>query len=405
MKEHCVVVGAGHATAQLVASLRKKNWPGDISVIGEEKYVPYHRPPLSKAFLSGTKNLDDLYIRTASFYEEQKVSITLGARASSITPDQNSVTLDNGRTIDYSHLVLATGSNVRKISIPGSDLAGLCYLRSIADVNQIKAFIGKNKKAVIIGGGYIGLETAAVLNSLGMQVTILEVMERILQRVTVPEISAFYSRIHTEEGVRILTNTAVETIEGNQSVETVTCSDGTSIDADLVIVGIGVTPAIELAEAAGLETDNGILVDQFAQTSQPNILAVGDCTNHYNPIYERRIRLESVQNATDQATIAADTICGTPHPYESLPWFWSDQYDLKLQIAGLSQGFDRVVIRGDIQKSRSFAAFFLKEGRLLATDAVNKPQEFMMSKRLILSKATPDPELLADENVPLRDTI
>jgi 3-phenylpropionate/trans-cinnamate dioxygenase ferredoxin reductase subunit len=276
------------------------------------------------------------------------------------------------------------------------------YLRDLNDVNRIRGFIGHGKSAVIVGGGYIGLETAASMRKLGMNVTVLEALPRVLQRVTAPEVSAFYSRVHGEEGVRIITDAVVEALEGKSAVTAVKLADGTTLNADVVVIGVGVIPETELAEQAGLAVDNGIVVDEFARTSDPDIVAAGDCTNHYNPIYDRRLRLESVQNATDQAKTAANTLCGKLEAYHALPWFWSDQFDLKLQIAGLSQGFDRVVLRGSSTSGRSFAAFYFSGERLLAVDAVNRPKEFMAVRRALAAGHSTDPAKLADESVDIQ---
>lgn len=404
--QHCVIVGASHAAAQAAPTLRQHGWKGPITIIGNEYFLPYHRPPLSKDYLSGAKNIDQLLIRQPAVYEKSRIRILLGANVESIDRANKQLVLDEGGgRAPYDKLVLALGARVRRIDIPGADLPGVLYLRDINDVQQIKQFTGKARNAVIIGGGYIGLETAASLRKLGMEVTVLEAMPRVLQRVTAPEVSAFYTRVHAEEGVRIITDAQVESIQGGKNVEAVVCKNGDTLPADLVIVGVGVIPNTELASAAGLEVNNGIVVDEYARTSDPDILAAGDCTNHYNPTYGRQIRLESVQNAIDQATVAANTLCGVLKPYDTLPWFWSDQFDLKLQIAGLSQGFTDVVIRGDIENARSFAAFYLQDGRLLAVDAVNRPQEFMLSKRLISAKATPDPAKLADDSIPFKNLL
>ena len=260
-------------------------------------------------------------------------------------------------------------------------------------------------KAVIVGGGYIGLETAAVLRQLDMEVTVLEMMERVLQRVTAPEVSEFFNRIHEEEGVNICCGVGVTAFEGSKDVEKVICSDGNEYAADLVIIGVGIVPNMELAQAAGLEVNNGIVVDEYARTSDADIVAAGDCTFHENALYGRTIRLESVQNATEQARVAAITLCGKEQSYDALPWFWSDQYDLKLQIAGLSQGYDEVIIRGDRENSRSFAAFYLQDGVIISVDAVNRAPEFMMGKRLITGKVAVDKVQLADENVSMKELI
>lgn len=403
--QKCIIVGASHAAAQLAPALRQQGWEGSITIIGNEYFLPYHRPPLSKDFLSGSKTLDDLLIRPPATYEKSKIRIVLGATVEKIDRANKQIVLDDGSRADYDKLVLTTGARVRKIPLPGSDLPGVFYLRDINDVQKIKQFTGKAKNAVIIGGGYIGLETGASLRKLGMEVTVLEAMPRILQRVTAPEVSEFYARVHSEEGVNIVTDAQIEAIEGEKDVERVVMKNGDSYTAELVIIGVGVMPNVELAEEAGLKIENGIAVDESARTSDEDILAAGDCTSHYNPIYDRHIRLESVQNAVDQSTIAAKTICGKPETYSALPWFWSDQFDLKLQIAGLSQGYTDVVIRGDIKNSRSFAAFYMKDGQLLAVDAVNKPQEFMIGKRLITGNVEIDVAKLADESVPMKELL
>ncbi|RNL58270.1 NAD(P)/FAD-dependent oxidoreductase [Zhongshania marina] len=403
MSEHCIIIGASHAAAQLVSSLRQEGWEGKISLIGDEPNLPYHRPPLSKAFFVGEKTEDELLIRAADFYEKNKVDLLLGSRVTVIDRDAKKITLEDGAEISYTKLALTTGARVRKIPFTGSELAGVFYMRDLNDVKQTHKFTGPGKSAVIIGGGYIGLETAASLRKIGMKVTVIEAMSRVLQRVTAPEVSAFYTRVHTEEGVDIRTEAGVDAIVGEKHVEGVRLADGSTVAADLVIIGVGVIPNIELAESAGLTIDNGIAVNEFATTNDPDIVAAGDCTNHYNPIYDRKLRLESVQNATDQAKIAAKSICGKPEAYNALPWFWSDQYDLKLQIAGLSQGFDEVIIRGDSEQGRSFAAFYFSEGRFIAVDAINRPKEFMMSKRALTAGQTADPLKLADESIEIKD--
>ncbi|MBQ0759628.1 MAG: FAD-dependent oxidoreductase [Zhongshania sp.] len=403
MSEHCIIIGASHAAAQLVSSLRQEGWEGKISLIGDEPNLPYHRPPLSKAFFVGEKSEDELLIRAADFYEKNKVDLLLGSRVTKIDRDAKKITLEDGAEISYTKLALTTGARVRKIPFTGSELAGVFYMRDLNDVKQTHKFTAPGKSAVIIGGGYIGLETAASLRKIGMKVTVIEAMSRVLQRVTAPEVSAFYTRVHTEEGVDIRTEAGVDAIVGEKHVEGVRLADGTTVSADLVIIGVGVIPNIELAEAAGITIDNGIAVNEFATTNDPDIVAAGDCTNHYNPIYDRKLRLESVQNATDQAKIAAKSICGKPEAYNALPWFWSDQYDLKLQIAGLSQGFDQVIIRGDSEQGRSFAAFYFSEGRFIAVDAINRPKEFMMSKRALTSGQIADPLKLADESIEIKD--
>ncbi|HEY7840291.1 MAG TPA: FAD-dependent oxidoreductase [Gammaproteobacteria bacterium] len=403
MTKTCIIVGGSHAGSQLAVSLRQSGWDGEILLVGDEPHLPYHRPPLSKEFLAGRKTLDDILIRAPVAYEKASVRLLTGRRAETIDRKEKRVMLDDGQSIAYDKLALAVGSRVRRMNAPGVELKGVHYLRNVADVEAIRPGARGGGHAVIIGGGYIGLETAAVLRQSGMNVTVVEMLERVMQRVTAPQVSAFYARVHTEEGVKILCNTGVKAFEGSGHVASVVCSDGRKLPADLVIIGIGIVPNVELAQAAGLDVDNGIVVDEFTRTSDPDIHAAGDCTNHYNRVYDRRVRLESVQNATDQARAAALAICGKGQPYDALPWFWSDQYDLKLQIAGLSQGHDEVVLRGDANSGRSLAAFYLKEGTVIAVDAVNKPQEFMAGKKLITEKKVVDRNRLADPAVPMRE--
>lgn len=400
---NCIIIGGSHAAAQLAPSLRQAGWDGKITIISDDSAYPYHRPPLSKAYLDGSIPAEKLLIRTEKFYQNKDIDIVLNTRVTAINRDDKTVSLSDGQTLSYDKLALTTGAAVRKIPLPGADLKGVHYLRDMADVTAIKADLDAATNAVIIGGGYIGLETAASLRKLGKNVTILEAMPRVLQRVTTEEISAFYTRVHTEEGVNIITDAAASELVGNGSVEAVCLKDGTRIEAELVVIGVGVIPATKLAEDAGLEVGNGIIVDEYARTSDHDIVAAGDCTFHHNPIYNTELRLESVQNATDQAKTAAAAICGQLQPYSALPWFWSDQYDLKLQIAGLSQGFDEVIIRGDIEGSRSFAAFYLKDGKLLAVDAINKPKEFMMCRKMLADGAAVDASKLADDAIDIKD--
>jgi len=399
-----IIIGASHAAAQLTTSLRQEGWDGDILVIGDEPYLPYHRPPLSKTFLAGEKTVDDLLIRPAAFYEKNNIQFKQG-RVIAINRTQQTLTLSDGTQLAYDKLALCMGARVRKAAIVGEELSGVHYLRNIADLKGIQHYVAKDKRAVIIGGGYIGLETAAALKKQGMDVVVLEMADRILQRVTAPELSEFYSRIHREEGVQIHTAILVSAIVGDGRAEKVVCSNGMEFPADVVIIGVGVLPNVELAQEAGIEVDNGIIVDEFGQTNDANIVAAGDCANHFNSIYGRRMRLESVPNASDQAKSAAAAMCGIYKPYKSLPWFWSDQYDLKLQIAGLSQGYDQVVVRGDKLNSRSFAAFYFKEGRLIAADCINRPQEFMLSKKIIAEGIVIEPSRLADESIAVKELV
>lgn len=405
--EKVIIIGAGHAAAQLAPSLRKQGWKGEILIIGEEVYIPYQRPPLSKEFMAGEKTEDEILIRPQFAYEQHDINFRLNEKVEKLNPEESTLTLSNGEKLSYDQLALCTGARARKIPIPGSELEGVFYLRTLDDVKAIKQQLDTGANAVIVGGGYIGLETAAALNKMGVNVTVLEMQDRVLARVTAPEVSEFYQCVHVEEGVDIQVNMVVSRIEGEGYVTGVSCKSGEYFDADLVIIGVGVVPNVELAEEAGLTVDNGIVVDEFAQTSVSNIFAAGDCTNHPNALLSgllpnqsnNRLRLESVPNAMEQAKTVAASICGQSLPYASYPWFWSDQYDLKLQIAGLSQGFDQVLIRGDHKHSRSFVAWYLKEGRLLAADCINRPKEFLVAKQLLSRGITVDPIKLIDESI------
>jgi 3-phenylpropionate/trans-cinnamate dioxygenase ferredoxin reductase subunit len=404
MTKRCIIIGASHATAQLIPSLRQEGWDGEILVISDDPNLPYHRPPLSKAYLSGEKDAASLGIRPAAFYEKQQAEFKQG-RVTSINRQEQSLSLASGETLQYDKLALCTGARVRKADIPGVGLGSIHYLRDMADAEAIKSSVVAGQQAVIVGGGYIGLETAASLTKLGMQVTVLEMAERVLQRVTAPEVSAFYHRVHSKQGVNVLTGVAAQSFVGTERVEKVICTDGRELEASLVVIGIGVIPNTELAEQAGLAIENGIKVDSYCATDDPNIVAAGDCTSQVSKVYQRRLRLESVPNATEQAKTAAATLCGQQKDCTTLPWFWSDQYNLKLQIAGLSQGYDQVVIRGDINSDDGFAAFYLQQGKLLAADCVNRPKEFMLSKRLIANHASVPAEQLADESIAVNELL
>lgn len=401
----CIIIGAGHSAAQMSVSLRQEGWKGRIIIVGDEDALPYHRPPLSKAYLAGTKELSNILIRPAAFYEKQQIEFNLGVGLQAIDPDNKTITLNNGDMLHYDKLALTLGSKVRKLAIPGAELPGISYLKTAKDVDYIKTLAIQDKKAVIIGGGYIGLETAAVLRKLGMDVTVLEMMPRVLERVTAPPLSEFYTRVHTEEGVKIVTEVIVSSIEPHINQNTVVCTNNDRYPADLIIVGVGVLPNQEIAQQAGLTVSNGIEVNEFACTSDPDIVASGDCAWHYNPIYKKHIRLESVQNATEQAKTAAAYLCGKQAAYNTLPWFWSDQYDMKLQIAGLSQGYDSFVVRGDIQQGRRFAVFYLLDQRVIAVDAVNSPAEFMIGKKLIIENIIVAEDKLANVDISMKDML
>lgn len=397
-----VIVGAGHAAGQIVVTLKQRKFDGTIILIGEEPYLPYQRPPLSKKYLAGELSAERLYVKPISFYDDPGIETRLNARVESINPGAASVKVEGGETINYDTLILATGSRARRLSIDGGDLDGIHYLRSIDDVNKIRTEFEQCRQLVIVGAGYIGLEVAAVSNQLGLSVTVVEVADRVMSRVVSPQVSSFYQREHAARGVDLKLSTGIARFLGDSRVSEIETIDGRTIPADVVLVGVGIEPNSELADAAGLETDNGIVVDDHCRTSDPNVFAVGDCTSHPNDIYGQRIRLESVHNALEQAKTAAANACGDDVQYSQVPWFWSDQYDIKLQIAGLSQGYDDVVIRGK-PEDRSFACLYLKNGRLIAVDAINAARDFMQSKALIASAASPDKHKLEDTGILLKD--
>lgn len=393
-----VVVGAGHAAGQTAASLRQEGYEGKITLLGDEPFVPYQRPPLSKQYLSGEHGLERVYLRPEKFYADKNVDIKVSTQVESIDTKAQTVTTSARESYPYDKLLIATGSRPRRLNIQGSDLKGIHYLRTIEDVDEIAANMKNAGKAVIVGGGYIGLEVASVAVTSGLEVSVLEMEDRILQRVTTPEMSAFYHQLHSSRGVSIHTNTTVSGFEGDKQVSKVICGDK-SFDADLVIVGIGIIPNVEIAQEAGIECDNGIVVNERCQTSAPGVYAAGDCTNHPNPILGRRLRLESVPNAMEQARVAAANICGGSKEYSAVPWFWSDQYELKLQMVGFSSDGDQQVVRGD-KSNNEFAVFYLKDGNVMAVDAVNSPREFMVCKQLYGKPV--DANLLADASVDLK---
>jgi len=399
----CIIIGASHAGVQLALSLRQGGWAGIILLISDEPVAPYQRPPLSKGVLDGSKSPDSIALRPSTLYEKSNIEFLLGHRVVRIDRQRKTIELADGNRLHFDKLALTPGSRPRTLPLTGHDQEGVFYLRSLADVEQMRPCIDTDSRAVIVGGGYIGLEAAAVLRKLGKEVTVIEAQPRVLQRVTSPEVSTFFERIHREEGVNIITGTGVASIAGSGRAEQVICMDGTEHAADLVIIAVGIVPNTELAVEAGLEADNGIRVNEFAQCSDPDIVAAGDCTCFYSSIYQRNIRLESVQNATDQAKAAAALLNGAPQPYEAVPWFWSEQYDVKLQIAGLSQGYDNRVMRGDSKQGRSFASFYFSGDQLLAVDAINRPAEFMAGKRLIGSQVILDKSRLQDESIPIKE--
>ncbi len=400
-----VIAGGGQAGSDAAVQLRQFGFTGSIILICEEPVLPYQRPPLSKAFLAGEISGEALTLRSAAAYEKAAVEVRCGTRVERIDRHGKQLDLSTGEVIHYDLLILATGGRPRRIKVPGAELGNIFYLRTVADVTAIQPAFVPGRRLVIVGGGYIGLEVAAVAIKRGMDVTVLEGAPRVLARVTSPEMSAFYERVHRAEGVKIHTGVAVSgfaATAAGDAVGLVECGEAQSIPADLVIVGIGLIPDTALAETAGLVVDNGIVVNEHAQSSDPHIYAIGDCAAHAHHGYlHSKIRLESVPNASEQARTAAAAICGKPLPAVTAPWFWSDQYKLKLQMVGLSDGYDELVLRGDPQ-SASFIAFYFKNHEIIAADAVNRITDFMMAKRLVGERKTIPAAALADDTQPLK---
>ncbi len=396
-----VVIGAGQAGAAVVAKLRALGHDGGITLIGEETAPPYQRPPLSKAYLLGEMEAERLWLRSAEFYEENKIDLRMGKPVQSIDPIRKTVTVGL-EDIAYDQLVLATGSTPRKLPAAiGGGLGGVYTVRNLQDVDAMQPEFKAGRRLVIVGGGYIGLEAAAVASKLGLDVTVLEMAPRILQRVAAPETSDFFRALHQAHGVKILESTGLDRLLGDSHVTGVRLSDGRELPADFVIAGVGIVPATNLAEQAGLEIENGIKTGPLGRTSDPSIWAAGDCASF--PYGEGRLRLESVGNAIDQAEVVAENIMGANKPYEAKPWFWSDQYDCKLQIAGLNTGYDNIVTRGPEGEAVSF--WYYNGDRLLAVDAMNDPRAYMVGKRLIENGKSAAKSAVSDLSVVLKDLL
>ncbi|EDZ46404.1 rhodocoxin reductase [Rhodobacterales bacterium Y4I] len=396
---HIVVIGAGQAGASLVAKLRKDGFEGEITLIGAEEALPYQRPPLSKAYLLGEMEVERLFLRPESFYAENNITLKLGQRVTAIDPAAKTVSLGD-EVISYDQLALTTGSDPRRLPAAiGGDLDGVFVVRGLTDVDAMAPHVTEGKRALIVGGGYIGLEAAAVCAKRGVQVTLVEMADRILQRVAAPETSDFFRNLHTSHGVDIREGVGLERLEGEGGqVARAVLSGGEVLDVDFVVVGVGITPSSQLAEMAGLELDNGIKTDAKGRTSDASIWAAGDCASF--PFQGNRIRLESVPNAIDQAEVVAQNMLGADKDYVAQPWFWSDQYDVKLQIAGLNTGYDNVVTRqGDV---RQVSFWYYAGDRLVAVDAMNDPRAYMVGKRLIDMGKTADKTVVADPSADLK---
>ena len=402
--EHLVIVGAGQSAIQCITSLRKEDYPGLITLVGEEEHLPYQRPPLSKSFLEDTVSNERLYFKKLEFFVENKVQLKLGTKAEEIDIENNNIHLSDNTKLSFDKLVFATGSSVRKLDFPGKDLNSIHYLRGLDDALSIKKDLQTRQNIVVVGAGYIGLEVAAIAAKQNKSVTVIEMADRVMNRTVDPQISDYYLKLHQKNGVTFKFNTSLKEIVGASNPEKVICSDGTEVKADMVIIGAGIMPNVELAENAGLSCDNGIVVNEFGKTDHANIYACGDCTNHPNKLLNKKIRLESVHNAMEQSKTVASSIINKSIEYNQIPWFWSDQYDHKLQIVGLSGEHDKVIMRGDMSEAK-FMLFYTKDEKLIAVDAVNNSKEFLICKKLVANKVTIKPDEISNPDMNLNDLI
>ena len=402
--ENLLIIGAGQSAIQCISTLKKEGYSGSITLVGEEEHLPYQRPPLSKGFLEDSLNKERLYFKKLEFFKENKVQLYLGLSAEKLEINNQKVYLSDNSVLEFDKLVFATGSRVRYLDFPGSELKSIFYLRDLDDAEAIKKDLETSENLVIIGAGYIGLEAAAIVAKKNKKVTIIEMADRVMNRTVDPQISEYYLNLHKSYGVKFHFNTSLETInEVSDSLEVVG-SDGTEVKADSVLIGAGVVPNIELAEEAGINCDNGIIVNEFGQTNFKNIYACGDCTNHPNKILNKNLRLESVHNAMEQAKTVASSLMNNPMEYNQVPWFWSDQYDHKLQIVGLSGDHDVVTMRGNTNDAK-FMLFYTKDEELIAVDAINNPKEFLISRKLVANKVKIKPNVISDLNTNLNDLI
>ncbi len=404
MSNSIIIIGAGQAAASCAARLRQKNQSCEITIIGEEPHLPYQRPPLSKKYATGDMTLDQLLLRPEDWYEQNQISCISNQRVTSVDTTQKTATLENSETLSWDKLVFATGSKARALpDAIGGNLNSVYLLRSLDDADNFAGELLENRRVVIVGGGYIGLEAAAVCASRGLKVTLIEAADRILQRVACSNTSDWFRSLHTSRGVTIHEGVGLETFEGSEGkISAAILADGTRIDADFALVGIGIIPNAEIALDAGLEVEGGIIANEYCQTSNPDIYAAGDCAAFQ---YKDEVtRLESVQNAIDQAECAADNIAGEAREYKPYPWFWSDQYDVKLQIAGLNRGYDKIITRvGD--REGSMAHFYFKGDTFLAVDAMNDPRTYMVGKKMLEAGKNITREQAADKSIQLKSLL
>lgn len=402
--DNVVIVGAGQAGFQVAASLRQAGFEGSVTIIGDENNIPYQRPPLSKAYLKNLADETSIQLRPDNFYADNRIELIKGDKVERIDRQSKTVVTASGKTLQYDKLAITTGTRPRPLDLQGADLPGVHALRSFLHAADLRDDIQKHQNIVIIGGGFIGLEVAACAAGLGKTVTVLEYAPRLMGRAVSTVSSDFFKAYHESIGVRVITDARIERIEGVDRAQGVSLQSGDQIPCDLILVGVGALPNVELAELAGLDCDNGILVDEFAVTSDPHIVSAGDCTNHPNAFANGRFRLESVQNAIDQAKVAAASILGTASAYNAAPWFWSDQGEIKLQTVGLPLGTDELVVRGSTEEKK-FSVFHYREGKLIAVESINSAGDHMVARKLITTGSSPAPARVSDSTVELKSLL
>tara|TARA_B100000686_G_C16796242_1_gene982576 strand:+ start:1915 stop:3147 length:1233 start_codon:yes stop_codon:yes gene_type:complete len=403
LKDNILIIGGGHAGSMAAILLRQKKYKGSISIVSEENHLPYQRPPLSKAYLLGNTEKKSLYFKSREYYKNNNIEFISNKTAIKIDRADSRVLLDDGEHLKYKSLIIATGSKLNRLK-HSSKNQNIYYLKTIEDSIKLRSVFKKHKKIVIIGAGYIGLEVASALIKNKLDVTVIETTERVMNRSVCDQTSDFIMNMHIKAGVKFLFNTSVIDIKDINLKKRIYLNNESSLDADAIIIGIGISPNIKLAQDSGLDCSNGIIVNEYCQTSHPKIYAIGDCTEHPNKIYQRRVRLESVHNAAEQAKTASGVICGKKKPYQQVPWFWTEQYGLKIQIAGLSNDYDDIVLRGNL-KDKKFSIFYLKNKKIIAVDAINDNQSFLSGRKLIKIEANISKSKLSDVKINLRDLI